>query len=210
VFYKIFKMDPRTYGAYILAGLAFWNYFLAVTMHSCQCFFHGEAYIRQFPTPLAIYPLRTTLGGAFHFVLALGIVIATSWLFHGFGNLLVLPALIPTLLMLLVFGWSMSLIMGFANVYFQDTQHLAEVVSQILFYATPIIYRPDTLGSAKMDFILQINPLTSFLQLIREPILDGRVPDLHTYGMAAITTLLVFGTAVVTLVKGHARLIFRM
>lgn len=210
VFYKIFGMDPRTYGAYILAGLAFWNYFLAVTVHSCQCFFHGEAYIRQFPTPLAIYPLRATLGGAFHFVLALGVVIAASWLFHGFGNLLALPALVPTLLMLLVLGWSLALIMGFANVYFQDTQHLSEVVSQILFYATPIIYTSENLRSHTISQVLQANPLTTFLRLIREPILEGRVPDLSTYGTAALTTLLTFTVAAATLARYHTRLIFRM
>jgi ABC-type polysaccharide/polyol phosphate export permease len=47
VFYKLFGADPRTYAAYVLAGLAFWNYVMAVSVHSCQCFFYGEAYIRQ-------------------------------------------------------------------------------------------------------------------------------------------------------------------
>lgn len=210
VFYKIFGEDPRTYGAYVLAGLAFWNFVLAVTVHSCQCFFHGEAYIRQYPTPLAIYPLRAMLGGAFHFSLALTVVIATSWLFNGFGNIVALPSLIPTLLLLLVFGWSMALIMGFANVYFQDTQHLAEVVFQILFYATPIILKPDRMPSAKMQMILKLNPLTSFIDLIREPILYAKVPDLTTYATAGLTTLAVFSIATLTLTKLQSRLIFRM
>ena len=35
--------------------------------------------------------------------------------------------------------------MGVANVMFQDSQHLIEVVMQIIFYVTPIIYLPQLL-----------------------------------------------------------------
>src|SRR5437588_5938152 len=58
------------YASFLLAGLATWNYIMSSTTQGCQCFFGGEAYIRQYPAPLAIYPLRTTLGGMIHFLIA--------------------------------------------------------------------------------------------------------------------------------------------
>jgi len=42
---------------------------MASVMQGCQSFLQGEAYIRQHPAPLAIYPLRVTLGAGFHFLL---------------------------------------------------------------------------------------------------------------------------------------------
>jgi ABC-type polysaccharide/polyol phosphate export permease len=209
VFQQFFGVDPAEYGAFVLAGLAFWNYVLAVSLHSCLCFFYGEAYIRQSPMPLAIYPLRSALGGAFHFLLALIVVVAASWLFHGFDNLATLPALIPAILLLLVFGWSLALLMGFATVYFQDTQHVTEVAAQVLFYATPIIYTPEALGD-RFGWILRLNPLASFLALIRDPILKCRIPDAGSYGIAGLTTLALFSFACVTLFRLQHRLIFRM
>ena len=65
-------------------------------MQGCQCFFQGESYIRQHPAPLAIYPLRTTLGAGFHFLLGFGITAVFVWWVKGFGNPLALLSLVPT------------------------------------------------------------------------------------------------------------------
>ncbi len=209
VFQEVFNLEITVYGPQVLAGLAFWNYFVAVTVQSCMCFFQGESYIRQCPVPLAIYPLRATLGGAVYFLISLSVVIVASWIFRGFGNLAMLPALLPALALLLVFGWSMAILMGLANVFFHDTQHIAEVVCQVLFYATPIIYTRDNFGP-HMGAVLKLNPLASFLELVREPILHGTIPGPMTYAMALLTTLLTFAAATFALSRLHNRLIFRL
>ena len=46
----------------------------------------------------------------------------------------------PTFFLLFGLVWSLALLAGFANVYFQDTQHLTDVGFQILFYATPVFF----------------------------------------------------------------------
>ena len=57
VFHTLFRADIQNYGLYVLTGLVVWNYFTAVTTQGCNCFLVAEAYIRQYPTPLAIFPL---------------------------------------------------------------------------------------------------------------------------------------------------------
>ena len=42
-----------------------------------------------------------------------------------------------------------------------------------------------------MGWLLSFNPLIPFLKLFREPLLEGRVPDLQTYATAAGIVLLV-------------------
>ncbi len=137
--------NVREYGPFLLAGLVCWQYILVSTLQGCQCLFQGESYIRQYPAPIAIYPLRTTLGGAIHFLLGLVVVIGLTWYLHGFKNVPALISLAPTLLLLLVLGWSLAVLAAFSNVHFQDTQHLAEVAFQFFFYATPIIYGEEQL-----------------------------------------------------------------
>src|SRR5437870_135883 len=75
VFHTIFHAKIREYAPFLLAGLAIWNYVLSSTLSGCQCFFQGESYIRQYPAPFAIYPLRTALGGSVHFLIALSVAI---------------------------------------------------------------------------------------------------------------------------------------
>jgi lipopolysaccharide transport system permease protein len=77
VFQRLMKPSGGVadYAPYLLCGLATWNYIVSSTQQGCQCFFLGEAYIRQYPAPLAIYPLRTALGALIHFLIALAVVI---------------------------------------------------------------------------------------------------------------------------------------
>jgi len=209
VFSQLLKQDMRSYGPFLLSGLTFWGFITAVVMQGCHCFFLGESYIRQQPAPLAIYPLRTTLGAGFHFLLGFGIAIVFVWCVGGFGNLLTLLTLLPTFVLLFIFGWSLAVCMGVANVLFQDSQHLIEVAMQILFYATPVMIRPEFFLQRRLvSWFVRLNPLAAFLELIRQPLLEGRLPSLWAVGMASLATLLAAGAAALALKRFEKRMIF--
>lgn len=210
VFQKIFHQPLRTFAPLLLSGLACWNYILSVTTQGCHCLFSGEKYIRQHPAPLAVYPLRTALGGTVHFGIALALVMVLAWYLNGFGNLPALVCLVPALVMLFLLTWSLAVLAGFANVYFQDTQHLTEVGFQILFYATPIMYPESLLRDNHLAWVLRVNPLVPFLKLIREPILNGQAPSLETFGMAALIVLGLAGAAGYLLGRLQNRLVFHL
>ena len=210
VFNRLMNMEISRFGPFLLAGLCFWNYVTTVALNGCRCLFQGESYIRQFPAPLAIYPLRTVLGAGFHGLLGLGVVILASWYFLGFGNLPVLVSLIPAIVLLAVFGWALAILLGFANVYFPDVQHLTEVILQILFYATPIMYPPELLQRGGLELLADYNPLAACVGLIRTPILDGQWPATNDVALASFTVLLLSSAAVFTLARLERRLIFHL
>src|SRR5262249_44423324 len=151
--------------------------------------------IRQHPAPIAIYPLRTALGESVHFLIALGVVIGLSWCFQGFANLPALLTLVPTLMMLFVFVWSLALVGGFANVYFQDTQHLTEVGFRIVFYGTPIIYRLKDIEGGRLGALVSYNPLIPLLDLVRQPIIYNTVPGPMKFLQAAVIVSLTAAAA---------------
>jgi lipopolysaccharide transport system permease protein len=198
------------YGAHVLAGLACWNYIVTSTLHGCQCLYNGESYIRQYPAPLAIYPLRTALAATFHFVIAALMVLVVSWFLHGLGNLLLLPAVLASLGVLFIVSWSLAVLAGFANVYFHDTQHLCEVGFQILFYLTPIIYPESLLKKHEMGWVADYNPVRALVDLIRKPILEGQLPAAPTWIMAGLTAALLATAASLILARYQKRLIFSL
>jgi ABC-type polysaccharide/polyol phosphate export permease len=198
------------YAASLLGGLVVWEYITTATKQGCHCFFQGESYIRQHPAPIAIYPLRTALGETVHFLMALCVVIGLSWYLTGFGNLPFLLSLPATLVLLFLFAWSLALIAGFANVYFQDTQHLTDVGFQILFYLTPIIYKLDALGNGKKYMLARCNPLIPFLDLVRQPIVEARAPDPMTYLQATLTVLVTGSIAILVCHRAQRQLIFHL
>jgi ABC-type polysaccharide/polyol phosphate export permease len=210
VFRRIFHINVHEYAPFLMAGLACWNYILTVTLQGCNCFFHGESYIRQYPAPLAIYPLRTALGGTIHFLLALLVACSLSWYLNGISNALCLLSLIPSVILLFIFVWSTAVLAGFANVCFQDTQHLAEVGFQILFYVTPIMYKADMLRDNHLGWLVRINPLVPLLELIRAPVVNGHLPALSTFAAAAVVVLTTVAAAGATVMGLQRRLIFRL
>jgi ABC-type polysaccharide/polyol phosphate export permease len=216
VFRVVFNQNLRTYAPYVFTGMTFWGFFSSVLVQGCGCFFAGESYIRQYPAPMAIYPLRTVLGSAFHFTvgLLLAVVLACcmgppeSAASSRAIQLLCLPSLIPSLLLLLLLGWSMAVLFGLLNVRFRDTHHLTEIGLQGLFYMTPIMYSVQDLGARRIGLVLQCNPLVPFLDLVREPILYGHVPSLATYGIASAIVFVLAGAAMLALKFEERRLIF--
>src|SRR5262245_25047381 len=173
VFRRLFpRTDLWTYAPYLLSGLCCWDYVVTATKQGCLCFFAGESYIRQHPTPLAVFPLRVALAETFHFLIALVVLIGTVWVVQGFQNVPVLFSLVPTLLLLFALVWSAGLLAGLLNVYFQDTQHLCDMGFQVLFYLTPIVYYPEHLGNGRLYWlVMNCNPIGPFMRLLREPIL---------------------------------------
>jgi ABC-type polysaccharide/polyol phosphate export permease len=193
---------------FFLCGMACWHFIVTVSVVGCQSLFLGEPYIRQCPAPLVIYFLRTTLGSATHFLIALGFVLVLAFGLLGTWSPSALLALVPAVVLLLLFGWALAVLAGFANVYFQDTQHLCEVGLQILFYGTPILYEPDVLRDRGLGWLLAVNPLTPLLDLLREPVLLGQVPTLATFLWAGAAVGVLGGAAVMTLARLQRQVVF--
>ncbi|HEY7423707.1 MAG TPA: ABC transporter permease [Gemmataceae bacterium] len=269
VFRYAFNMpNVRTFAPLLFTGLTFWGFFSSVVVQGCGCFFQGEPYIRQFPAPMAIYPLRTVLASAFHFSIGLLLAIAIALLAGPAKEdnvagpprmlptqqqannstekaartsvscaipnepakppenastsqtpeeepsrtlqLMALPSLLPTLLLLLLFGWSVAILFGLLNVRFRDTRHLAEIGLQGLFYMTPIMYPKDMMKGRFLGQLLRCNPLTPILDLLREPILSGHIPSLTTYAVAGLIVLVLTVAAMVALKIEERRLIFHL
>src|SRR5262249_698605 len=105
VFGTLFHQNLMEFGPYVLCGLACWSFLPNSALQGCFCFKLAEGYIRQFPAPLAIYPLRLILGLAFHTLLALVVVVGLSAALRGLANPLALISLIPNIFLLMLMGW---------------------------------------------------------------------------------------------------------
>jgi ABC-type polysaccharide/polyol phosphate export permease len=210
VFHKLFRLDLRDFAPYLLCGLAFWNYLSLVILQGCSCLQQGESYIRQFPAPLAIYPLRTMLGATFHFLVTLAIVVILTAVVRGIPRWMPLTSLPLSVVLMMLAGWSLAVIFGFLNVYFPDLRHLTEVGLQLAFYLTPIIYPATMLRERSIGLIIDLNPLSAMVDLLRTPILDGRFPAGDTLAIAGGTTAVLTAAAILILIRLEQRLIYHL
>lgn len=209
-FQHFVPVRTESYVSHLLTGMVVWNFILNSALQGCQCFFQSESYIRQCPLPLAIYPLRTAIGAFFHFLMGLVVMVAVCAFLVGAPGLDALSSLVPTIVLLFAFAWSLAVLCGTANVYFNDTQHLAEVLFQILFYLTPIIYRLEDLGRHRLGAVLQWSPIVAFLNLVREPLLNHARPTQGEYMYAIAIVGATGGLACLLLSRLQKKLIFHL
>jgi lipopolysaccharide transport system permease protein len=210
VFHGIFGRDIVSYAPLVLTGLALWNFLTSVTLEGCGCLYAGEKYIRSTSIPMAIYPLRTLLSVATHFLIILSVTVLFTLVTRGSSNPAALLALAPALALLFILGWSIAVVFGFANVYFPDTHHIAQIGFQVLFYLTPIIYAVEDVRSVWLRFILEHNPLGTLVTLFRAPILDAAVPSAALFARACVMVAVAATVAVVMLHRFERRLIFEL
>jgi lipopolysaccharide transport system permease protein len=198
VFAKMFHQDLEQHAPFVLAGIAIWGFLSASIIEGCGCIYQGEKYIRSFPLPLAIYPLRTILGLAFQFSITFSLALVVTLIFKGYPRPLVLLSVLPSMVLLFVFGWSVAVLFGVLSVYFPDTVQISQVLLQVLFYLTPVFYPSDLIQHPILHAIVHYNPLGVFVRIIRDPLVMCQLPNpkhLLFAGLAvAVTSLLALRT----------------
>jgi ABC-type polysaccharide/polyol phosphate export permease len=206
-----FNISFWDFAPLLLTGLSFWNFFNTTVLAGCQSLVISESYIRQEPVPLAIFPLRTVLTAGFHFLISLSLAVTVEWFVHGPRPLLPMLMLLPTLVLLFVFGWAVALVAGFVHVYFPDTQHLAEVGLPILMFLTPVIWPPSMLFERpSLSLLIRFNPLAALLEMIRDPIMHGHVASLGSMGIAVAFIGGIVLLAMCLVARLERRIIFAM
>jgi ABC-type polysaccharide/polyol phosphate export permease len=201
----------RWYAAYLLSGLAVWEFIRNSTASGCQALLLNEAYIRQCPLPYGIYPLRTVMGTAIHFVISMAVVVILVCVLKGSPDALgVLWAVIPVMVLLFFFCWALATLAAFATVYFHDTAHLVEVGSQLFFFLTPIMYVRSILEDKGAKALVDLNPVVVFLELIRTPLVDGTLPEGQVYLQGVVLTVAAVGLAFGTIGWLQKKVIFQL
>lgn len=204
--------DWRADAPYFLAGLAIWELISGSILQGCDTFSRNEAFIRQCPLPMGIYPLRTVLGTMVHFMITLGVVIVAIMILTptGLGVFGILWAVIPSLLLMFLFCWAVSVLAGFLNVFFEDTKHILEVLFRMFFFLTPILYKYELLVQKQMQWLADYNPIVLFFDLIRAPLLSGEPPDWYLYRNAILLVIATVAMALMTIKWLEKKLIFHL
>lgn len=210
VFHKLFGMSIQDYLPLLVSGMVFWQFLNGCAVGGSSCLTSGEAYLRQVPAPMAIYPLRAALCAGFHLSIAFLLVLVANAAINGLDDPMSVLSLVPSFPLLILFGWSLAVLSGFAHAYFPDMRHLIEIGMQMLFYATPIMYPPDMLRDRGMGWLMDFNPVASLVEVVRLPLLGRGFADAEAYmtagGLIAVTVSL----AAITLNRLERKVIFQL
>jgi ABC-2 type transport system permease protein len=170
--------DVPHYAVYILFALVLFQFFAEITGASVQSLVTRENLLRKvrFPhlaVPLslsltALFNLAATLVAVVAFALATGVTPTWSWL--------ELPLLIAVLL---AFALGLGMLLSVLYVRYRDVQPIWEVVSQAMFYASPVLY-VTTMVPDEFQRPYLANPVAAVLTEMRAAVVDPTAPHVWT------------------------------
>jgi lipopolysaccharide transport system permease protein len=190
IFSNLLKVSMRDFIPYVFSGLLVWEFLMGSVVGGCNSLIVSEAYIKQFKHPFAIYPLKTTLVNIASFLIAfLGLVLWIMVLWPM--NLVIAVFAMPlAIISLLILGWPIAILTSFINLKYRDFAQIAALVMQAIWYMSPVFFQPKMFENANLATLLDYNPITHILNLVRAPMLYGQFPTLtdfgFVYGLAAI------------------------
>ena len=85
------------------------------------------------------------------------------------------------ILALLIFTLGASFFFATANVFYRDVAHILQVLLQVWFYVTPIMYKIE-LFPAKWRWLFKLNPVIFVINGFRLSVYDGMLPRLQSVG----------------------------
>jgi len=148
------------YGVYLLTGIVLWNYVLEATTISVTALVDREGLIRKVRFPRLVIPLSVAMTSMFNLAMNLITVIVFA-LANGISPTLGWLWMLPILLGFIIFGSGISMLLCALYVRFRDIKPIWDVVGQILFYASPIMY---TAGHYKqLEHYAMASPLATML-----------------------------------------------
>lgn len=160
----------KDYPQMIITGLVLYNYFSETTGQGLGCLVGNESLIRKVPMPLLVLPLAIALRS--FFTLALNLIAVFFFLklggVHATWAWLEFPLLLGVLLI-----YSTALGAFLANLYvpFRDASAIWEIVLQLLFWTSAIIYPIETVPQSLRDWIM-LNPLAVIIVQSRHVLID--------------------------------------
>ena len=157
--------DGQQYAPYLMAGIVLNSFFNQGLMISAESIASNSGVLTKIYVPPQIFPISVALAGLVNFFIGL-IPLAIVVYISGQSLALTFPLVIIVgfFLALLVAGLGLSLSLLFIR--FDDTRNIVTVLLMILTYFTPIFY-PISVLSPKLQKIVQLNPLNSFLDCFR-------------------------------------------
>ncbi len=191
VFSVFLKSPMENYSVYLLLGIILWTFFTEATMTGMNSLISKRDLITKIFFPRENLVFSATLSSLI--TLLLNLVIFAVFFFGaglhpGWSALLFLPYLV----LLFLFTTGISLILASLYARFHDLSHIWEVILQILFWITPIVYDLSFVPEQYRTW-LYLNPMTQFISFSRRIFLIDQVPSLKQHAVLLLTSLLVFG-----------------
>lgn len=176
IYWYVFAIGLRAQGPddmpfilWFLCGFIPWTAFNETIVNNVTSIIKNSNLVKNLLFPVEILPLiNLIVSQVTHFVF-LAILVILLYCYKMSPNIYSLQ-IIYYFFALLIFSYGISMLLASLNVYYRDLSHALNVILNIWFWITPIVWPPSLLSN-KTKFILECNPIYYIVNGYRESFL---------------------------------------
>ena len=191
---------------FYMSGIIAWSYFSGCLTSTSGTFTANAGMFGKVYFPRIIVPLSNVVSGLSRFGVQLIMFLGFYFYFLFMGNeqinpsietLLLLPLLIILMAML---GMGMGMIISSLTTKYRDLSFLVNFGTQLLMYASPIVYPLSIVPEKYKPFILA-NPMTPIIEGFRQAFIGKGQLDLNLFLYSLFFSLIIFTIGIIVFNK---------
>jgi len=185
IYGQFFGQDIHNYLPYFTVSYITWM-FIATVLNDCSnSLIAAGNLIKSSQMPIVFHVLRSVQRNFIVFAHN-AVVVVLVWMFIRWPISFEAALVVPAMVLLFVFLTATAIAISVVCVRYRDIPPLIQVLTQFLFFVTPIIWYPEQLRFGSV--ILALNPIAYMLMIVRDPVL-GRPVTLETWLGAILLTI---------------------
>lgn len=182
--------SPVSFALFLFVALIIFNLFAELLSRAPNLLRDNLWFVKRtiFPSDILawIALVRALFYAGISFAMLLVFHLALTGTLHA-TTLLVIAIMIPFSLLLLGFTWFFAALGALT----QDVSHVITTIMPVLIFACPVFYSLADAPEATRS-LLYINPVTSYIEMMRDVVLNGALPSLKVYVWSWVAALIVF------------------
>ena len=175
------------YSIYLCAGLLTWSLFSEITSRAQNIFIDNANLIKKMNFPRLCLPVTVVGSAVLNFAILFGlftIFLVVSGNFPGWAYL----AILPVLVIQVVFAIGLGIGIGVLNVFFRDVGQFFSLFLQFWFWFTPIVY-PVTILPERLQPWISLNPMARLTAAYQTILVSGQWPNWKALWPVALASL---------------------
>lgn len=171
IYSRVLNADMHEYFPFVTIGIVVWGLISGLLNDGAGVFVGAANTFNETPIPKSLFVIRIVGMALVTFAFKLVVIVAVLAYSRNIPSVQdVLVALLGLLLLLWSAGW-FALAWGTLAARFQDLIQTTSVGLTFAFFVTGVFWDPARLG--EYTWIVHINPLYHYINIIRGPLLDG-------------------------------------
>ena len=152
------EVDGIDFLSWLLGGMVVWFFVSPCITKGCNAIFNKVNIITKMKFPVSILPATVIFKEAFNHVCLLAVVMVLFSCLGHYPDIHWL-ALVYYMVCAIVFGIALSLTTSVLTMLARDVRLFVNSIMRLLMYLTPMFWNINSLSSAKIRFIIKLNPI---------------------------------------------------